>query len=75
MKESGRTLQRRVALSPRHDGNCHVSRVASWKGNSREISSLCKGTEARRGRVLVGVLGANWRILWEERLTGRQEAD
>lgn len=34
---------------------CHVSREASWKGNSRKISSLCKGTEARRVRMLVGV--------------------
>lgn len=70
MKESGRTLQRMVALSPRCDGNCHVSRKASWKGNLRQISSLCKGTEARRVRMLVGVLVAYWRILWEERMAG-----
>lgn len=30
-------------------GNCHVSREASWKGNSRQTSSLCKGTEGQAG--------------------------
>lgn len=62
-------------MSPRQDGKLshHVSREASWKGDSRQRSSLWKGTEARRVRMLVGVLGAYPRISWEERMTGRQK--
>lgn len=61
-------------MSPRQDGKLsrHVSREASWKGNSRQLSSLWKGTEPGRVRMLVGVLGAYPRISWEERMTDRQ---